>query len=90
MSWTENNENLEVIPDLQQFLDKYKNDLVWVLWWWKIFDALMPYIDELYLTIIENKVNWDTFFPQDFKKHFKSMESTPWLDPGTHYETYKK
>lgn len=87
MEW---NENIEVIPDTQTFLDKYKDDLVWVLWWGKIFDSLMPYIDELYLTIIEDDVQWDTFFPRNFKKHFKSVEITPWLDEGTHYETYRK
>lgn len=87
MEW---NDNIEVIPDIQTFLDKYKDDLVWVLWWWKIFDSLMPYIDELYLTIIEDDVQWDTFFPRNFEKHFKSVKITTWLDEGTHYETYRK
>lgn len=87
MEWTE---KVEVIPDIQQFLDKYKDDLVWVLWWWKVFDSLMPYIDELYLTIIEKNVDGDTFFPENYKNYFSGVEIEKWIDEWTHYETYKK
>jgi len=84
----ENNENIEVIPNIQSFLERYKDNLVWVLWWWKLFEGLLPYMDELYLTIVEWEYEWDVKFPENYKKYFKHTAIENWDDEGTRYETY--
>ena len=52
----------------------------------------MPYIDELYLTIVKWNYEWDTKFPENFKQYFDSKKTKieNWLDEWTKYETYYK
>ena len=54
---------IEVIHNIDELKQKYWNDIVRVLWWAKTFETLMPYIDEIYLTLIPGKHEWDTYMP---------------------------
>ena len=73
-------------------INRSKAEEIRVLWWWEIFKQLMPYIDELYLTIVEWNYEWDTKFPENFKQYFDSKKTKieNWLDEWTKYETYYK
>ena len=55
---------IEVIHNIDELQKKYGHEIVWVLWWAKTFEALMPYIDEIYITLIPGKHQWDTFMPK--------------------------
>ena len=59
----ENKPWIEVIHNIDELKQKYWNEVVWVLWWAKTFETLMPYIDELYITLIPGKHEWDTYMP---------------------------
>ena len=54
---------IEVIHNIDELKQKYWNEVVWVLWWAKTFEILMPYIDEIYFTLIPGKHEWDTYMP---------------------------
>lgn len=54
---------IEVIHNIDELRQKYWNDIVRVLWWAKTFETLMPYMDEIYLTLIPGKHEWDTYMP---------------------------
>ena len=54
---------IEVIRSIEELQQKYWNEIVWVLWWAKTFEALMPYIDEIYFTLIPGKHEWDAYMP---------------------------
>ncbi len=60
--------------DLQNVLNRSKNEEMWVLWWAKVFEILMPYLDELYLTLIPWKHEWDAFMPEYFTDEFTYVE----------------
>lgn len=55
---------IEIIHNIDELKQKYWNEVVRVLWWAKTFETLMPYIDELYITLIPGKHIWDTYMPQ--------------------------
>lgn len=55
---------VEVIHSVEELKQKYGNEIVWVLWWAKTFEVLMPYIDEIYFTLIPGQHEWDTYMPE--------------------------
>lgn len=60
----ESTDKVEVIHSVDELKQKYWNEIVWVLWWAKTFKTLMPYIDEIYFTLIPGKHEWDTYMPE--------------------------
>lgn len=62
------------IHSIEELQQKYWNEIVWVLWWAKTFETLMPYIDELYLTLIPWKHEWDSFMPPITLEHRELQE----------------
>ena len=54
---------IEVIHNVEELQQKYWNEIVRVLWWAKTFEILMPYIKEIYITLIPGKHEWDTYMP---------------------------
>ena len=55
---------IEVIHSVDELKQKYSNEIVWVLWWASTFESLMPYINELYVTLIPWKHEWDAYMPK--------------------------
>ena len=55
---------VEVIHNIKELQEKYGNEIVRVLWWAKTFEILMPYIDEIYFTLVPGKHEWDTYMPE--------------------------
>ena len=71
---------IEVIHNIDELKQKYWNDIVRVLWWAKTFETLMPYIDEIYLTLIPGKHDWDTYMPEtDFEYIEDQWKTESWL-----------
>ncbi len=72
---------IEIIHDINELQQKYWNEIIWVLWWAKTFEILTPYIDELYITLIPGKHDWDTYMPTIDFKHEESLWKTEnWLE----------
>lgn len=72
---------IEVIHDIHELKQKYWNEVIWVLWWAKTFETLMPYIDELYITLVPGKHDWDSYMPEISLKHEESLWKTKsWLE----------
>jgi dihydrofolate reductase len=62
-------------------------DDVWVIWGGQIYTLLLPYIQELYCTILYQDISWDVHFPY-FEDQFIeiSREKQNWFD----FVYYKK
>lgn len=59
------------ISKLQPFLDQGKQ--VWVIGGSEIYKLMLPYCSDVYLTLVKQSPEGDTFFP-DFEKEFYSPE----------------
>lgn len=73
---------VEVIHSVEELKQKYSDEIVWVLWWATTFESLMPYIDELYVTLIPWKHKWDTKMPEIPPHEFYKQslgETKSWL-----------
>lgn len=71
---------IEVIHNIDELKQKYWNEVVRVLGWAKTFETLMPYIDEIYLTLIPGKHDWDTYMPEtDFEYIEDQWKTESWL-----------
>lgn len=55
---------IEIIHSVDELQQKYWNEIVRVLWWAKTFEILLPYIDEIYETLIPWIHEWDTYMPE--------------------------
>lgn len=72
---------IEVIHSIDELKQKYWNEVVWVLWWAKTFEILMPYIDEIYFTLIPGKHEWDAFMPETDPGYIEYQWKTKsWLE----------
>ena len=71
---------VEVIHNIDELKKKYRNEVVWVLWWAKTFEILMPYIDEIYFTLVTGKHEWDTYMPETAPGYAEyQWETKSWL-----------
>ncbi len=80
---------IEVIHSIDELKQKYWNEVVWVLWWAKTFGVLMPYINELYVTLIPWEHEWDAHMPElnPCEYYRETLEETKsWLK----FEKYTK
>ena len=50
---------IEVIRSIDELKEKYKDEVIYLLWWASAFNRLMPYIDEIYETLVKGKHEWD-------------------------------
>lgn len=72
---------IEVIHNIDELKQKYWNEVVRVLWWAKTFETLMPYIDELYITLIPGMHDWDSYMPEVDLEHEEYLWKTDsWLE----------
>ena len=72
---------IEVIHSVDELKQKYGNEVVWVLWWAKTFEVLMPYIDEIYFTLIPWKHEWDAYMPETDPGYVEYLWKTQnWLE----------
>lgn len=81
--------NIILNKETFQEIIKYqtKKEIARITWWAKTFELLMPYIDEMYVTIIPWKHEWDTYMPR-FEHYFNIVESE--ISWDLEYRTYKK
>lgn len=72
---------IEVIHNIDELKQKYWNEVVWVLWWTKTFETLMPYIDELYITLVPGIHDWDSYMPEiDLENEESLWKTDSWLE----------
>ncbi len=71
----ESYENVEIIHDLQGFIDKTDED-IWVIGGGDVFAQLLPQATHLYITRVEGDFGCDVFFPE-FENAFRLTESSP-------------
>ena len=60
------NDDINIISDIDNFIDKYKNSTeeIFVIGGESIYFAFLPYADVLYLTVVDaEEPNADVFFP---------------------------
>ena len=78
---------IEVIRNISELEEKYWNEIIWILWWAKTFETLMPYIDEIYITLIPWKHEWDAYMPKLESKYIEDIwETKSWLK----FQKYQK
>lgn len=71
---------IEVIRNISELEEKYWNEIIWTLWWAKTFETLMPYINEIYITLIPWKHEWDAYMPKLESKYIEDIGGTKsWL-----------
>jgi len=70
------NEGFFIEKTISDILSKYKNeDKIFILGGGQIYNAFLPYADELVITHVHQKFNADIFFPQvDYSKFNKIYE----------------
>jgi dihydrofolate reductase len=71
---TQNIDGVEVVNNLESFLDNFKEDL-WIAGGSKVFEQVMGKADELYLTHIDADFGCDQFFPE-YGKDFELAQQT--------------
>ena len=75
-------DKVTIAHDLNSLIEQYKNcdDEIFIIGGAEIYRQTLPYADKLYLTIINNSFDGDTFFPainfDDFKVEYTSEEFT--------------
>lgn len=69
------------VTDVVQFLADYQNDKpnIWVMGGAKVYQELLAYIEELYLTRVNGDFGCTKFFP-DFESSFDLQEQAPILE----------
>ncbi len=69
-------ENVKVIHDIQEVIDKFKNscDELVVIGGAQIYAAALPFVDKMVLSIMDGDYEGDTFFP-DFDENDFEVES---------------
>ena len=73
---------IEIVRSVEEVKQKYKDEVVWVLWWAKTYETFMPYFNELYVTLVGWKHEWDTRMPKiPPHKYYKETlrETKSWL-----------
>lgn len=76
----EDSPRIEIIHNVDELKQKYWNEVIRILWWAKTFETLMPYIDEIYITLIPWKHKWDVYMPKLESKYIENIGGTKsWL-----------
>jgi len=83
-----NKKEIEISDNFLDILEKYKWETLRVIGGEKTFKTFLPYIDELYLTLVSWQFPWDSFFPNEYKNYMKILKKEAWRDEWTRYETY--
>ena len=70
------NDPVSFIKDFREDKIQTPTDTLWIVGGAKVYAATLPYIDKLYLTLIESLHDGDTFFPS-FENDFELEASDP-------------
>jgi len=81
---------ITVISDIMQIIENYKDQVLWVIWWEKTYQSFLPYIDELYVTLVAWTYVGDSHFPIDYESFFIEEQNEIGRDTWTMYRKYKK
>lgn len=81
-------ERVEIIKDIETFLEKYKNvdEEIFVIGGAQIYTQMLPYADRLVLTEIEKDYDADVYFPEFNKDDYISNELTDMFENDTYYK----
>lgn len=74
----------KAIGDLDTFLNQ--NSSVWVIGGSEIFEMLLPYADELYITQVEGNFNCTKFFPSFGNDFIEVNKSKIFKENGTRFQ----
>ena len=71
LSTEKENTSVEVIHDINKLLElkNNKKEKIFIIWWGKIYNTLLPYCDQLIITEVKWNYKWDTYFPE-FNNNF--------------------
>lgn len=89
-NYTVDSDQVTIVHDLNSLIEKYSkcDDEVFVIGGAEIYEQFLPYTQKVYLTIIEETFEGDTFFPEinydEFKEEYKSETFTDEKN-GLHY-----
>jgi dihydrofolate reductase len=74
-------ENCEIITSTEELMDKFKasEEEVFIIGGEEIYRMFMPLANKLYITIIEEDFDGDTFFPEINENDWIEMSSEPGL-----------
>lgn len=69
-------ENCHTVASLQEALDYVKNTdkQVYIAGGARVYEEALPYVDKVYLTVIDMEVEGDRFFPE-FEEKFEMVEA---------------
>lgn len=91
---TQLQDGFEAVIDVKSFLEDYKGSAqdIWVMGGSKVYQQLLPDIEELIVTRIKGKFGCTKFFPA-FEDHFSLQNKQPeQIENGLHfnYETWRQ
>jgi len=83
---------VEIFHDMEECLKSLNEEKVFVIGGAVIFNELMPFINEMYVTLIHHQFEADTFFPTIDLDHFKMVwDEHHYKDEKHHYDyTFQK
>lgn len=89
-NYTVDSDQVTIVHDLNSLIEKYSKceEEVFVIGGAEIYNQFLPYTQKIYLTIIEETFEGDTFFPEinydEFKTEYTSEQFTDEKN-GLHY-----
>jgi len=81
-------ESLEVFHTIEEALEKYRNDDVFVIGGGQIYEQTIGVADTLYITHVNQEVKGDAFFPKIQPGKWEKIEEQ--MRDGYSFATYKK
>lgn len=84
-------EGVSIVHELEQFLDDFKDQVVWVVGGAKVFEQVMALgrADELYITHIDADFGCDQFFPA-YEDRFELQEKSERREQNGFFYTYAR
>lgn len=64
-------EGAEIYPSLEEVLKQCKEEKAYIIGGAEIYKLSMPYVNEIYRTLVKSEFEADTFFPEINEKEFK-------------------
>lgn len=65
----------EVVNSVEEALDKYKEEDLFIAGGRSVYEQFLPYADQLYITFIDKEYEGDTYFPEYSMDEWKLVKS---------------
>jgi len=70
------NEDIEISTDIEETLNRYKNEPAFIIGGRDIYETALPYCEKLYITRVDREFEVDIFFPQIDYNDFELVEKS--------------